>query len=317
MDEIENKSSDIIIKIVQKTSKELKEKFKEKAQKFEEDKENENAEDTYLEWINTSPNCTDAKYEYVSFLVRKQDYTKAKAVVGEAIKIAPNEIKFRKQLASIFECEGSFEKALEVYDFTYEVLSAHASNKELGSLLCDRAICFRALGQTDKAICDLSDSLKLFPSGSKTFAEAHWDLAMMLRKQGKLLDAQKHFDLALKFNDNLSKWHGKTYIDFLMNPIFCNEYDEACQVAKFPCHNLCSAVSVDLMILNWVKLTDGLRNFVRQACGTLLRNVVQKRHILLESYEDALAKTELERFCLEEVIAFLVGEHSTFYEEVD
>lgn len=305
--------------IAQKGSKKLKATFKEKAHRFEKEKEYAKSEETFLEWIDTSPECTDARHEYASFLTRRQEYTKAKAVVEKAILLKPNLFKLQKQLASILECEGFFEKALKVYNFTYTFLSAQASNKELGSLLCDRATVWRVLGHTDKAICDLHTSLKLFPSSSHSFPAAQWDLGMMLRKEGKKIEAQKHFDLAMKFNNNLSKWHGDTYMEFLMDSVFRNEYDEACQVARFPCHNLCSAVSIDLMMLNWAKLTPGLRNFVRQACTTVFRNVVQKHDALAERYESAIAetklpksRTKLPKWLVEGLIAFLTGDPSLF-----
>jgi len=268
------------------------------------------AEVTYSEWIETTCGSAQARarYAYASFLVHQKEYPRAKEMVEQSIELDRNCFNSQILLASIFEHEENFAKSIETYTYAHTFLSEQATAQSLGTLLCDRGNLWFALGDITKSIADYKEGLKLYPK----LYMAQWDLAVMLRDNGDFHEAQAHFDVSMQSN-HITKDQGRTYVEFLVTPAFQHEYDEMCQVAKFPCHALCGAVTVDLMFLNWAKLSPGLRNYTRHSCTCAFNNVISKYRVHAERYRSAISEeTKLLAVVTEKIVDFLMGDPITF-----
>lgn len=266
-------------------------------------------EEIYNEWLELAPDSAEPRCQYAAFLERQQRYDDAKAMVQESIEIEPNYFTSRTLLASILEHLGDMTKSIDTLSFAYAFLSEQANSNELGVLLCNRGNLHRAMYEADKAISDYREGLKMFPK----LHNAQWDLGTILKQKGDFVGAQAHFDLAVRYNINLTKQQGQSYIRFLLDPVFENQYDECCQAASFPCHNICMAVTEDLMFLSWSKLTPGLRNYVRNACTNCLNHVIPKYKVSADRYRQALRSDgQFPAMIVELVVAFIMGDASTF-----
>jgi len=288
----------------------MKVTFEARACQFEAAGENEKAEQTYLEWIETCSGLAEARarYAYASFLDHLEEYQRAKTMVEDSIELDGNFYKSRVLLASILQREKSFAESIEQYSYALTFLSNQVRTKQVGRLLCERANLWYASGDIKKSIHDYKKGLKLYPN----LYIAQWDLATMLRDSGDFDGAQIHFDIAMQSN-KITKEQGKEYLEFLVNPVFQNRFDEMCQVAKFPCHAICCAVTVELMFINWAKLSPGLRNYVRQSCTCAHNNIIQKYEAHAKRYRLAISKdTKLFAALTEKIVDFLMGDPITF-----
>jgi tetratricopeptide (TPR) repeat protein len=282
--------------------------FKARACLFEEKSDTKKAEETYLEWIETAERSAEARYEYAAFLARHDKWKMAQTVAEKSIELDGESFKSQKLLGHIFEDQGDFKKAIRAYSHAYTMLSVQATNKESGALLCDRGNLHFQMNDIDKSIRDYKEGLKLFPKCHR----AHWDLATILRDRKDFVGAQHHFDLALQSYD-LTKKRGQKYIDFLLSPEFENQYDEMCQVAKFPCHMICGAVTLDLMFIHWSKLSPGLRFYVRNICTTVFNNISQLYATHSNQYQVAIDDQDLfPKIVSDAIVAFLMGEASNY-----
>jgi tetratricopeptide (TPR) repeat protein len=170
--------------------------------------------------IAMNPNLPGVHFELAELLNTSADASIKKDAEQEynaALKANPLDEKAQCRLADIDAAKGNASQALTGYSKAAELQPADADAK-LGM-----AKMLLAMDQPDKAMPLLEQAVRLEPTNSA----AHYRLATLYRKQGRMEDAKREVDLYQKYK-NLKEQLRAAYKELLIQPneIRTDESDE-------------------------------------------------------------------------------------------
>jgi cytochrome c-type biogenesis protein CcmH/NrfG len=167
-----------------------------------------------------NPNLPGIHFELAELLNTSQDANVKKEAEQEyhaALKSNPLDEKTECKLGDIDAARGNIPQAYGEYSRAAELQPADADAKlGLAKMLIE-------MNQPDKAMALLEQAVQLEP----TNPAAHYRLATLYRKQGRMEDAKREADLYKQYKDLKEKLR-TTYKELLIQPneIRANEPDE-------------------------------------------------------------------------------------------
>ncbi len=144
----------------------------------------------YTQATKTDKNFACAYYQLGVIFLENQQLADATKMLSQATKINPDYYEAYFQLAKAYYQQKKSYRAIKLYEKTIAIKQDYAEAFfELGK-------CYRQLGKLNDSIANLKQVIALRPK----HAQAHYLLGDLYKAKGRKTEAEKEFQLAIKFS---------------------------------------------------------------------------------------------------------------------
>jgi Tfp pilus assembly protein PilF/4-amino-4-deoxy-L-arabinose transferase-like glycosyltransferase len=151
----------------------------------------------YREALRLRPEFVEARYNLASVLAAEGNSAEAIEQLREAVRVKPDFELAHYNLANLLSARGETREALQHYERAIELRPAFAeAHNNLGQLLA-------GLGRDEEAIAHYRQALRWRPD----LAIAHYNLGNALMRQGELLGAVEQYQRALAIQPAFAEAH--------------------------------------------------------------------------------------------------------------
>ena len=151
----------------------------------------------FQEVIAQAPKCTECYNNIGTVYTRKKEYDKAEEAFKKAIEVDPNSADAYNGLANVYNSQKKFDQAAEA-SAQAQKLSTGAGGAAAGggnaSAVFNQGVIMWNAGKIPDAKKQFEEAVKLDPK----LADAHYWLGMANLNEGKMPDAATHFEEYLK-----------------------------------------------------------------------------------------------------------------------
>jgi tetratricopeptide (TPR) repeat protein len=160
---------------------------------------NDEAIAKFNEVIAMVPKCPECYTNIGANYAQKKDWTQAEAAYKKAIEVEPNSADAYNGLANVYNAQKKFDQAAEASAQAMKIASAApgaggAPGGASASAMFNQGVILWNAGKIPEAKKQFEDAVKLDPK----LADAHYWLGMANLNEGKMPDAATHFDEYLK-----------------------------------------------------------------------------------------------------------------------
>jgi tetratricopeptide (TPR) repeat protein len=151
----------------------------------------------FNEVIAGAPKCVECYTNIGTVNLRKKDYDAAEAACKKAIEVNPNSVDAYNGLATVYNSQKKFDQAAEASTQAQKLAGAAAGPGGGGasaSAVFNQGVIMWNAGKIPEAKKQFEEAVKLDPK----LADAHYWLGMANLNEGKMPDAATHFDEYLK-----------------------------------------------------------------------------------------------------------------------
>ena len=152
----------------------------------------------FNEVLTTVPKCTECYNNIGSIYGNKKEYDQAEAAFKKAIEVDPNSADAYNGLANVYNAQKKFDQAAEASGQALKLASAGGAGGTGGggsaSAVFNQGVILWNAGKIPDAKKQFEEAVKMDPK----LADAHYWLGMANLNEGKMPDAATHFDEYLK-----------------------------------------------------------------------------------------------------------------------
>jgi tetratricopeptide (TPR) repeat protein len=149
----------------------------------------------FNEVIAAAPKCTECYTNIGAVNINKKDYAAAEAAFKKAIEVNPNSAEAYNGLATVYNSQKKFDQAAEASAQAQKLSgSGTAGGGASASTVFNQGVIMWNAGKIAEAKKQFEEAIKLDPK----LADAHYWLGMANLNEGKMPEAAQQFDEYLK-----------------------------------------------------------------------------------------------------------------------